>query len=95
MIQKYSYYAGVLLFLLAAPSFAADDPQDLEGTRRLTFGIHLQVYPLKMFDTKSATSSTTTPLADNNYSGTTESPMVGFGPAIEYRINNHISAGIE
>ena len=95
MIQKYSHYAGFLLLLLAAPGFAADDSQDLDGTRRLTFGIHLQAYPLKMFDTKSTTSSTAKPLADYNYSATTASPKVGFGPAIEYRFTNHISAGLE
>lgn len=95
MIQKYPYYAGVLLLLLAAPRLAADDIQDLEGTRRLTFGIHMQAYPLKMFDTKSTTSSSTKPVADYKYSATTDSPMVGFGPAIEYRITNHVSAGLE
>ncbi len=94
MIQKYSYYAGVVLLLLATPGFATD-LQDLEGTRRFTFGIHIQAYPLKMFDTKDATSSTAKPLADYNYSTTTDSPKVGFGPAFEYRITNHISAGVE
>ena len=95
MIQKYSHYAGVLLLLLAAPSFAGDDIQDLEGTRRLTFGIHLQAYPLRMFDLKSNTVTTTKPDGDITYSATTDSPKVGFGPALEYRITNHISAGVE
>jgi hypothetical protein len=94
MIQTHPYRAGVLLLLLAAPIFAADPP-DFSDKRRLTFGIHLQVYPLKMFDTKSTTSSSTKPLADYSYSATTDSPMVGFGPALEYRITDHISAGVE
>src|SRR5258706_5459018 len=96
MKKTYFFTAGLIALLAAAPCVADDDnPNDLEGTRRLTFGIHLQAYPLKMFKTSVQTSSTTKPVADYTYTGTTDSPKVGFGPSVEFRITNHLSVGVE
>lgn len=96
MKKTYFITAGLTVLLAAVPCVADDDnPNDLSGTRRLTFGVHLQAYPLKMFKTSVQTSSTTKPIADYTYTGSTDSPKVGFGPAVEYRITNHLSVGVE
>jgi len=96
MKKTFIYSAGLFLLLAAVPCMADDDnPNDLDGTRRFTFGLKLQAYPLKMFKTSVQTSSTTKPIADYTYTGTTDSPKVGFGPSVEYRITNHISVGAE
>ncbi len=95
-MKKIQYHiAGLMLICAAVPCLAQDDPNDLSDKRRLTFGIRLEAYPLKMFKTSVQTSSTTKPIADYTYTGTTDSPKVGLGPILEFRITNHISAGVE
>ena len=95
MKTTHIYIAGLLLASLAAPCMAQDDPNDLSDKRRLTFGARIQAYPLKMFKTSVQTTNVVKPATDTTYTGSTESPKVGFGPTLEFRLTNHISVGAE
>lgn len=84
--------ASACLFLFSA---AAAFGQGADDGRKLNFGIRVDYIPLRMFDTFSATASTTSPVADYTYRGSSSSPKIAFGPVGEWRLMKHLSLGVE
>lgn len=76
--------------LLCASAVFAQD-----STRRFIFGGRVEAYPLSLFDTKTTTVSTTSPVADLTYTGSSDSSHLGFGPTFEYRFTKKLSLGVE
>lgn len=76
--------------LLVAPCFGEED-----DSRKFNFGIRVDYIPFRMFNTSTATASTTKPIADYIYSGSTISPKYSFGPVFEMRLTKHLSVGAE
>ena len=76
--------------LLVAPCFGEED-----DSRKYNFGIRVDYIPFKMFNTSSATASTTKPIADYTYTGSTNSAKLAFGPMFEMRLTRHLSVGAE
>ena len=76
--------------LLVAPCFGEED-----DSRKYNFGIRVDYIPFKMFTTSTATASTTKPIADYTYTGSTNSPKFAFGPVFEMRLTKHLSVGAE
>ena len=66
----------LLVASLAALAGLAQDqaptPQS-ESHRRLFYGFRVEAYPLRLFDIGNATASTTKPIADYSYTGSTSS----------------------
>ena len=87
--------SSILLFcavatLLVAPCFGEED-----DSRKYNFGIRVDYLPFRMFNTSTATASTTKPIADFVYTGSTKSPKIAFGPVFEMRLTKHLSLGAE
>ncbi len=87
--------SSILLFcavatLLVAPCFGEED-----DSRKYNFGIRVDYIPFRMFNTSTATASTTSPIADYTYTGSTKSPKIAFGPVFEMRLTKHLSIGGE
>lgn len=76
--------------LLVAPCFGEED-----DSRKYNFGIRVDYIPFRMFNTTTATASTTKPIADYVYTGSTTSPKYAFGPVFEMRLTKHLSIGAE
>jgi hypothetical protein len=95
--------------LISTLGMAADDsgkatvvaaPKSVEDTRgpairRPSLGFRVLYFPSKFFDTKSAQTSTTDPVASYSYTGGTNAPKMTVGIAGEYRITNRLSVGLE
>jgi hypothetical protein len=96
MMRNRAFHAAVAALFLAMGSFAADD-EDARATqgRRFSFGLRVQAFPYPLFKTSTSTSSTTKPIADYNYTGSTDSPKVAVGPAVEFRFTRHLSIGTD
>lgn len=97
------------ILLTASFGFAADDsgkttiavvPKSAEDTRgpairRPTLGFRILYFPSRFFDTKSAQSSTTDPVASYSYSSGSNAPKLTVGINGEYRLTSHLSLGLE
>jgi len=94
-MRNRAFQAAVAALFLAMGSFAADDEVRAKEGRRFSFGLRVQAFPYPLFKTSTATSSTTKPIADYNYTGTTDSPKVAVGPAVEFRLTRHLSIGTD
>ena len=80
----------VAVGLLIAPCFGEED-----DSRKYNFGIRVDYIPFRMFNTSTATASTTKPIADYTYTGSTSSPKLAFGPVFEMKLTKHLSVGAE
>lgn len=59
--------------------------------RRLYYGFRVEAFPLRLFDTASATSSTTKPIADYSHSVNTNSQKAAPGGVVTFDWTRHIS----
>jgi hypothetical protein len=88
------YLSRVVLCICYAPLFlfAADDTNDI---RRPTIGFRVDYYPVGAFDTSTVQASTTKPIADYTYYGSSYSAKVALGPVVEYRLSKRLSVSGE
>ncbi|HLH44451.1 MAG TPA: hypothetical protein VKV74_15780 [Bryobacteraceae bacterium] len=63
--------------------------------RRFYFGIRVEDFPLRLFNTTTAQSSTQQPIADYTYSGSSSSQKAAPAATFEYTINPRLSVGVE
>jgi hypothetical protein len=80
--------------LLAAFAFSAEDEKTGEA-RRYIIGGRVQAFPLALFDVKTVSTSTTQPIADYTYTGSTETERLALTPAFEFRLNSRWSIGTD
>src|ERR1035437_9899358 len=59
--------------------------------RRFSYGFRVEAYPLPLFKTSTATSSTVKPIADYTYTATTSSQKAAPGASVTYRLTDRIS----
>lgn len=79
--------------LLAPAVLGAED--GLEDTHRYQIGGRVQAFPLRLFEVKSLTKSTTQPIADYTYNSSTKSQKATLTPTFEYRLNSRWSVGTD
>src|SRR4051812_37993896 len=89
--MKHFLFAATACVLLT-PCFAQDLDND---SRRFNFGFRVDYIPFRMFNVSTSTSSTTKPIADYTYSGSTSSPKFAGGPVFEMRVTKHVWVGAE
>jgi hypothetical protein len=63
--------------------------------RRFYFGIRVEGFPLRLFDTTTALSSTSQPIADYSYSASSSSQKIAPAATFEYTFSPRLSAGVE
>ena len=88
----------LLLAALTCPLFAQDAANEQppkKPERRYSIGGRFEYLPNSLFDTGTATSSTTKPIADYSYTGSTHAAALGARASFEYKITRHLSAGLE
>ncbi len=86
------FFAFLLFPFLAASMLYAEAPPQ---KRRYTIGARLQVFPSELFDTEYTTASTTSPVADYEYTGSSESRKLSVSPTLEFRLTRRLSLGGE
>ncbi|MGA2268443.1 MAG: outer membrane beta-barrel protein [Bryobacteraceae bacterium] len=86
---------AALVWMLPAACLFAQDDADVPTIRRPSIGVRFQYTLTRLFETSSATASTTQPIADYNYSGSSSSRGVVLTPNLEYRLTNKLSVGLE
>jgi hypothetical protein len=79
--------------LLPASLVAADDTASAIG--RPTVGFRVEYYANRLFSTSTYSLSTTQPVADYTFMGSTHSPRMSLAPMIEWRLAPHLSAAVE
>src|ERR1035441_10924049 len=79
--------------LPAALLFGADDTTP--AIRRPSLGFRIEYFASPMFSTSTVQASTTKPVADYTYTGSTPGPRAGLAPMVEYRLTKHLSLGVE
>jgi len=91
--MKHLFFAAAACVLLT-PCLAQDSLDN--DSRRFNFGIRVDyITPFKMFNTSTTTASTTKPIADYTYTGSTSSSKFAGGPVFEMRVTKHIWVGAE
>jgi len=65
--------------------------------RRLTVGIHVMYFPTRLVNTRNVIQITenTNPVAQYNYTASTNSPKWGPGAMVDYRLTKHLALGGE
>jgi hypothetical protein len=94
------FWLAVFSALSAAAQQSAVTPTAREqetpaGDRRIYYGFRVEAFPLKLFETGSATSSTTKPIADYTYSSNNSSQKAAPGAAVNYRLTRRLSVNGE
>ena len=79
--------------LPAALLFGADDTTP--AIRRPSLGFRIEYFASPLFSTSTVQASTTKPVADYTYTGSTPGPRAGLAPMVEYRLTKHLSLGVE
>jgi hypothetical protein len=74
---------------VALPVFAQEKKQ--AAPRRFSYGFRVEAFPLRLFQTSAATSSTVKPIADYTYTATSSSQKAAPGASVTYRLTDHIS----
>ncbi len=88
----------LLIAAMAFPLFAQDpagEQPPKQAERRYAIGGRFEYLPNSLFDTGTATSSTTKPIADYSYTGSAHAATFGARASFEYKITRHLSAGFE
>src|ERR1035441_3603448 len=83
-------FSKAALFACLFPGFlllGADDTAP--PLRRLTVGIHVMYFPTDLITTKSVTQTTASPVAQYNYSASSNWARWGPGGVVEYRLTDH------
>ncbi len=92
-----SYYSPMrltfILLAIAIPGFAQDPQADqqTEHARRLFYGFRVEAFPLKLFQTGSATDSTTKPIADYSYTSGSSSQKAAPVASVIYVLNRRLT----
>lgn len=84
-----------LLILFSSAMLVSPCRAEEDDSRKYNFGFRVDYIPLRQFSVSTATASTTKPIADYTYTGSTSSPKLAFGPVFEMRLIRHISVGAE
>jgi hypothetical protein len=79
--------------LPAALLFGADDTSP--PIRRPSLGFRIEYFASPLFSTATVQTSTTKPVADYTYTGSTPGPRASLAPMVEYRLTKHLSLGVE
>lgn len=87
------FFSFAATWLLLTPCFADDVTEN--DTRKFNFGVRADFIALKQFDTTTTTASTTKPIADYTYTGSSTSSHYSGGPVFEMRLTKHIWVGAE
>ena len=66
-----------------------------QSKRHYSFGGRVEYYPFRLFQTKNAAASTSSPIADYTYLGSSHSTKAVLGASGEYRLNRHVAFGAE
>ena len=83
--------AVIFTLFLSGVSMCAED----DAVRRPSIGLRFEYTQTRPFETTSADTSTTKPIADYNYSATSSSRGVIPTPNVEYRLTPRITLGVE
>jgi hypothetical protein len=90
--STFQFFAAA--WLLSLPACFADNGEE-DDSRKYNFGLRADFIALKQFDTKTTTASTTKPIADFSYTGSSTSSHYAGGPVFEMRVMKHIWVGAE
>jgi hypothetical protein len=60
-------------------------------SRRLSYGFRVEAFPLPLFKTSTATSSTTNPIADYTFTASTNSPKAAPAASVAFRLMTHLT----
>ena len=77
------------------PFFASAQEGSQPASRRPFIGIRIESFASTLFTTSTAQASTTRPVADYTYSGSSNSPKLSLGPVAEFRLSEHLTVGPE
>lgn len=95
MLRRLSNAAAVACLLLPIACVFAQDEDTPPVIRRPSFGARVEYVQSRLFTTSSADASTTSPVADYHYSGSTPAHGLVFTPTAEYRLRPNLSIGLE
>jgi hypothetical protein len=93
MAIRFRSAALLCMWLIPAAAPAADEVQPEQ--RRLLPGVRVACFGAQPFRNSTVKAETTRPDASYTYSATAGSPGCYLGPAVEYRLSNRLSLGIE
>lgn len=85
-------FSKAALFACLFPGFlllGADETAS--PLRRLSIGLHVVYFPLRLIKTGSAVQISSNPVAQYNYTASSTSPKWGPGAVVEYRLSNHFA----
>jgi hypothetical protein len=87
----------IYFFAMACIALAQDTPADTTKpeTRRYSIGARIGYDVTRLFDTNTTTASTTSPIADYTYLGSSHSGKRILAALGEYRLTDHISIAVE
>jgi hypothetical protein len=64
-------------------------------TPRYAFGFRIEYFPQRFFETQYVTANTTNPILSTGYFGTSAGAKLAYGLTGEFRLNDHISLGLD
>lgn len=85
----------LLLLWPAARVLRGEGVKIVESPRRYVIGIRVQAFPLRQFETDTISTSTTTPVADYTYTGSSNSQKAALTPSFEYRLTPRLTVGTD
>jgi hypothetical protein len=94
MVRSFALTA-VWPLLCAFPCLYGQEAPAAPTLRRLSFGLRFQAAGLRLFKTNTVTESTTSPLADYTYTGSSDLHRMAVFPGLEYRLTSHLTLGLD
>jgi hypothetical protein len=86
----------------STPAQTTDTPAPKTSTkssnvseRHFFYGLRVEAFPLRLFDTSVRQGATTQPIANYIYNGSSSSQKAAAAGTVEYIVNRHISTSIE
>ncbi len=82
----------------ATPSASQDNTPSSDATvtsPRYSFGFRVEYFPQRFFQTAFTTINTTNPILSTSSFGTSAGSKLSFGLASEFRLNDHVTVGLD